>query len=269
MNLKELLSDIMKPICAIVMDENTNKVDVVKAIETAWKSKLDDVETIVEALTNERVTAQLEEAKSGYESELKSDFDELTKTLTERLESFINEAREQDHKNEIYQQNLASTAKVEVISEAMDSIVQALAKGSINVDIDSKLQLEAIENKAQQLESKLNTLMSENIELKKNINASRFSTVFESVRNDLKLSDVQSNRLKMLGEGFANHENVEEKLRMLGNTIKGAKLNESEKNKAASIEGADEIIVEDENAAPQAPVTTDDPLWAVYNDETV
>lgn len=271
MNLKELLSGIIQPICAIVLDENTNRVDAVKAIETAWQGKIDDVETIVDALVHEKSTKQINENKALQEKEFKNDLDQLTQVLTERLEVYLAEAREQDRKEN--QQQIIAEARLEVMTEAMSSIVDALAKSSLVVETDTKAQFDEIEKKNSELKNQLNSIMNENIELKKTIGKQQFNSIFESIKNEMDLSDIQANRLKMYGEGFANDPKAGEKLRLLANSIIGAKtINESEKedkaatnDKAATIKG--EILVEDENV-PQSPDTTD-PLWTAFKNVTV
>jgi hypothetical protein len=245
MNLKELLSKHNEVVCEAILNEKFDRAAIVETIGETWSAQVEELEIISEALISERVNKELSEAKKAIEEANSVEMDKLTKLCAERLDDYADAAIKYVHEN--FEERLISEARVEIVDNFYIKLKNLFNENSIEIDTDSKGQLEILENKTKELENKLNNILNENIELKKDLVGHKFTSIFESVRSELKLSDTQADRLRILSESINKDEKIDHNLRLLAKTLVVEEKKEKEKAPVADskekliIEGTDEL----------------------------
>jgi len=211
MNLKELLNGV-KDVIVDAITSNTDTKVILENLNKAWPVHVEKIETIVEAISNERSANLVESAKTSFKEELRESYDESVKILGERVEAYCNKSYDTFVKD--YEKNIISEAKLELVEKFVGTLKQALNENCIDIDEESKVNIESLTKKVDQLQSKLDESMTESIELKRQLNKSKFNLTLESVKSDKKLSEVQFSRLqKMVDIGMLSESVDEDKLK--------------------------------------------------------
>ena len=180
---------------------------------------------IFEAAISERVSVIEEELKEDYDKVIAEHTKEITDHLTERLDDYLNYVVEEWMKeNELAVEN---GIRSDIAESFITGLKELFENNSITIPDENYELLEGVVEKAQELETQLNSEIENNMELKKEISESRCGNIFHEVSSGL--VDTEVEKLRKLSEGieFEDAEQYKEKLTIIKESYFGEIANSS------------------------------------------
>jgi hypothetical protein len=154
--------------------------------------------TLFEAAINARCIAETARLEEEFEAKFTDELSVFTEEVTNKLDTYLDYVVEHWMKeNEVA---VESTLRNELAEEFMEGLKNLFAEHYINVPQEKIEVLEALAEKVEALEQKLDETISENVELKTAIVESAAREVFEELASDLALT--QQNKFLALVEGI-------------------------------------------------------------------
>lgn len=166
--------------------------------------------TIFEAAVQARIAEELVSIEEQYEQKLEEAVSEIASELTAKLDDYLDYCVEQwMAENEVA---IEASLRSEITEEFMDGLKNLFAENYIEIPEDKLDVLEQLTAKVEELENKLNSSISENIELNKTIDQYTKQEIFDNVAEGLALTQVE--KLRQLAEGidFDGMESYQKKL---------------------------------------------------------
>jgi hypothetical protein len=203
--------------------------------------------TIFEAAVAARIIAETVRLEEEYETKLNEEIETVTVELTEKLDTYLNYVTEQWMKeNEVA---IETSLRNELVDDFIEGLKGVFAEHYIDVPQDKLDVLESLANKVEELESRLDETISENVELRKIASAVEADDVFNSVSEGLALTQVE--RFRSLAEGIEFDGNTSAYERKL-NTIKETYFTNKQTPQASIInEESGEEIAEEVHISPE------------------
>ncbi len=154
--------------------------------------------TIFEAAVQARIAEELVSIEEQYEQKLEEAVSEIASELTAKLDDYLDYCVEQwMAENEVA---IEASLRSEITEEFMDGLKNLFAENYIEIPEDKLDVLEQLTAKVEELENKLNSSISENIELNKTIDEYTKQEIFDNVAEGLALTQVE--KLRQLAEGI-------------------------------------------------------------------
>lgn len=178
-------------------------------------------ETVLAAAVSARVAEETAKIREDYEAKLAAATEELEKSLTDKVDSYVTYAAEEWVKqNEVA---IESAIKVEMAESFLNGLKGLFEQHNIAVD-DEKLDLVAAANeKAEGLEEQLNASLKEKLELTKEINDLKRNKMVKDASESLTVT--QQEKLQSMAEGieYDNLEDFAKKLDIIKETYFASK----------------------------------------------
>jgi len=169
---------------------------------------------LFEAAITARVIAETARLEEEFETKLTEELSVFTEEVTNKLDTYLDYVVEHWMKeNEVA---VESTLRNEIAEEFIDGLKNLFAEHYISVPQEQVDVLEALAEKVEALEQKLDETISENVELKNAIVESAAKGIFEELASDLALT--QQEKFSALVEGIefdGNLETYEKKLKIV------------------------------------------------------
>lgn len=171
--------------------------------------------TLFEAAVNARVTTELARLEEEFETKLEEEVSEVVGTLTEQLDKYLDYVVENwMTDNEVA---IESALRNELMEDFIDGLKGLFAEHYINVP-ETKLDvLESLASKVEELETRLNESIEENVEMKRHLLEAERKAVMDEVAEGLTV--VQGDKFEALAEGIEFDGNLDTYRRKL-NIIK-------------------------------------------------
>lgn len=171
--------------------------------------------TLFEAAVNARVTTELARLEEEFEERLDEELSEVVGTLTEQLDKYLDYVVENwMTDNEVA---IESALRNELMEDFIDGLKGLFAEHYINVP-ETKLDvLESLASKVEELETRLNESIEENVEMKRHLLEAERKAVMDEVAEGLTV--VQGDKFEALAEGIEFDGNLDTYRRKL-NIIK-------------------------------------------------
>ena len=169
--------------------------------------------TIFEAAINERVSEIEESLIQQYEANLAENIEDISNTLAEKLDDYLGYVVEQwTEDNKLALEN---GIRMEVAENFISGLKVLFENNYIDVPDEKYDVLEEVSASKDELEEELNKSLQENIELRKEILASRCGEIFVEQADGL--TDVEVEKLASLTEGieFETEEQYRDKIAVL------------------------------------------------------
>ena len=166
--------------------------------------------TIFEAAIQARLTEEIAELEEQYSTKLEEALEEVSAEMTSKLDDYLNYCVEQWMKeNEVA---IEHSLRTEITEEFMEGMKKLFAENYIEIPEDKLNVLEELTATVEQLETKLNDQINENIELSKSISEYSKHEIFDQVAEGLVMTQVE--KLRQLAEGidFDGTDNYRRKL---------------------------------------------------------
>jgi len=168
-----------------------------------FKSK---ASTIFEAAVYQKVmelsTQKTEELEEEYTKNLQEEIITFRDELTEKVDGYLNYVVEEWMKeNEL---SLDSSLRSEITEEFIGGLKGLFQEHYIEVPDEKVDMVENLFDRVEELETKLNGKIEENVKVTNELNEYRKNKIVEEVSNDL--ADTQSEKLKTLTEGVSLEE---------------------------------------------------------------
>jgi hypothetical protein len=158
----------------------------------------DNVATLFEAAVSARLIAEQARLEEEYETKLQEEISLFNEELTSKLDTYLDYVVENWMKeNEVA---IESTLRNELAEEFMEGLKNLFAEHYISVPEEKVDVLEAMAEKVEALESKLDEAISENVELKNFVVENERQGIVESLASDLALT--QQEKFSALVEGI-------------------------------------------------------------------
>jgi hypothetical protein len=196
---KEMKKKLKEDVDAIFGDDSTISED--------FKSK---VSTIFEARINDRVLQIQEDLEGHYASMLEEAVEEIKNELTEKVDDYLNYVVEQwMNENELA---IESGLRAELSEEFIAGLRNLFAEHYIDVPAEKVDLVDELAGKVEELESKLNEEIEQNIQFAKALVESRKLEVTREVCDGL--TTTQFEKIKTLAESvdFSTEEEYKEKI---------------------------------------------------------
>ena len=162
--------------------------------------------TIFEAAVYQKVmevsTKKTEELEEEYQQGLQEEIISFRDELTEKVDGYLNYVVEEWMKeNELA---LDSSLRSEITEEFIAGLKGLFTEHYIEVPEEKVDMVENLFDRVEELETKLNVKIEENVKVTNELNEYRKNKIVEEVSNDL--ADTQSEKLKELTEGVSMEE---------------------------------------------------------------
>lgn len=158
----------------------------------------DKASTIFEAAIHARLQEEVEALEEAYAAKLEESVVEIAEELSSKLDDYLNYCVEQwMRENEVA---IEESLRSEITEDFMDGLKNLFAENYIEIPEDKLDVLEALTNKVEELEGKLNAQISENIEMAKSIDNFAQYDIFNTVAEGLAMTQVD--KLRQLAEGI-------------------------------------------------------------------
>lgn len=154
--------------------------------------------TIFEAAITSRLNEEVARLEEQYATKLDEAIVEVTEEIAAKLDDYLNYCVEQWMKDN--QVAIEASLKTEVTEDFMEGLKNLFAENYIEIPEDKLDVLEQLTTKVEELENKLNTQVSENIELSKSISNYAKEEIFSEVSEGLAMTQVE--KLRQLAEGI-------------------------------------------------------------------
>jgi hypothetical protein len=154
--------------------------------------------TIFEAAIQARIIAETARLEEEYEDALNETVETFVEDLTNKVDIYLDHVVESWMKdNEVA---IETTLRNEIVDDFIESLKGVFAEHYIDVPQEKLDVLEALSQKVEELEARLDDTILENAELKKIATGVEKNDVFDSVSEGLALSQVE--RFRDLAEGI-------------------------------------------------------------------
>lgn len=154
--------------------------------------------TIFEAAVSARIIAETARLEEEFEEKLNETAETFVEDLTDKIDTYFEHVVESWMKdNEVA---IETSLRNELVDDFINSLKGVFAEHYIDVPQEKLDVLEALSQKVEELEARLDETISENAELKKIATGVEKDEVFDSVSEGLALSQVE--RFRDLSEGI-------------------------------------------------------------------
>ena len=170
--------------------------------------------TLFEAAISARMAAETARLEEEYEAKIQEDLSVFQEELTTKIDAYLDYVVEQWMTDN--QVAIESALRNEIMEEFIDGLKNLFAEHYIDVPEQKVDVLEALAEKVNALEEKLDETITENTELKSVLAESNARSIFEELASDLALT--QQEKFAALVEGIefdGNFETYEKKLRII------------------------------------------------------
>jgi len=158
----------------------------------------DTAATLFEAAVSARVIAESARLEEEFEAQLNESLVSFKEEITSKLDTYLDYVVENWMKeNEVA---IESTLRNELAEEFIEGLKNLFAEHYISVPQEQVDVLEALADKVNELEEKLNETISENVELKNIVVEESAKDIFEELASDLALT--QQEKFAALAEGI-------------------------------------------------------------------
>ncbi len=158
----------------------------------------DNVATLFEAAVSVRVIAEQTRLEEEFETKLQEEVSSIAEEMTSKLDTYLDYVVENWMKeNEVA---IESTLRNELAEEFMEGLKNLFAEHYISVPEEKVDVLEAMAEKVEALEAKLDEAISENVELRNFVVENERQDIVESLASDLALT--QQEKFAALVEGI-------------------------------------------------------------------
>jgi hypothetical protein len=209
----------MKPSAASAMKED---LAVIFNGEGLSEEFVEKTTTLFEAALNARLIAETTRLEEEYAAKIEEEVAVISEELTNKLDSYLTYAVENFMKeNEVA---IESTLRNELMEEFMEGLKDLFAEHYISVPQEKVDVLEALAEKVESLEEKLDDVITENTELRGVLVSETAKQIFSELSSDLALTqqekfaalaegiefdgdfDVYSKKLSIIKESYFNNE---------------------------------------------------------------
>jgi hypothetical protein len=169
--------------------------------------------TIFEAAVQARLSEELQAIEERFDSELQEAVSTIAEDLASKIDDYLDYCVDQwMAENEVA---ITHSLRSEITEEFMEGLKDLFAENYIEIPEDKLDVLEQLTAKVEELEDKLNSQISENIELVKAIDEYSKEEIFDDVAEGLALTQVE--KLRQLSEGisFDDVESYKKKLQVV------------------------------------------------------
>ena len=170
--------------------------------------------TLFEAAISARMAAETARLEEEYEAKIQEDLSVFQEELTTKIDAYLDYVVEQWMTDN--QVAIESALRNEIMEEFIDGLKNLFAEHYIDVPEQKVDVLEALAEKVNALEEKLDETITENTELKGVLAESHAKSIFEDLASDLALT--QQEKFAALVEGIefdGNFETYEKKLKIV------------------------------------------------------
>lgn len=154
--------------------------------------------TIFEAAIAARTSIEVARLEEEFEEQLETAVAEINEELAGKLDTYLDYVVENwVEENEVA---IESTLRNELMEEFLDGLKDLFAQHYMNMPQEKVEVVEALATKVEELEARLNETISENVEMKQILVDVEKEHIFESMIEDLALS--QQEKFRALAEGI-------------------------------------------------------------------
>jgi hypothetical protein len=154
--------------------------------------------TIFEAAISSAVIVETARLEEEFEQKLVEQASEIEEMIASKLDTYLDYVVESWMKeNEVA---IESTLRNEIMEEFIDSLKNVFEEHYIEVPAEKTDVLESLALRVQELEEKLDEVITENSELRTNVVGHEMNDVFESLCSDLALTQIE--KFRALSEGI-------------------------------------------------------------------
>ena len=218
----------------------------------------EDATAIFEAAVNSRVIMEVEEVKALAESQIEEQVEEITSTLVEQLDSYLNYVVE-----EWLEENavaIESTLRNEIMEDFLFGLRELFAENYMNVPEEQVNVVDALAEELEELKENYNEVVNENITLSQNLIEAATQDVFDDLSEGL--TDVQAEKLATLAEGIEYDNNVD----VFAKKLKIIKENYFGNKKAKATYSTNVLNETFEEETGDEPMISSDPVVNQYAD---
>ena len=173
----------------------------------------DQASTLFEAAVQARVIVETAALEEAFEQALNEQVAEITEALSEKVDTYLSYVAEEWVKeNEVA---IESALKVEVMEEFIEGLKNLFVENYIEVPAGKDDVLSDLVDTVESLEGKLNDVLNENIELKKNLNEKVMDETFAEVAEGLAATQIEKFRTLAEGVEFNSVEDYKKKLSLI------------------------------------------------------
>jgi hypothetical protein len=234
----------------ITFDESIEAMFEGMDLSEEFRSK---VTLVFEAAVNEATKARLDEAveelEEQFEQRLTESVNEAMEEIVENLDSYLDYVvAEWMEENEVA---IEAGIKVEMAESLMDGLRELFTEHNLDVDEETLDVVTGLEEEMNELQTRANEVINENIELAREVAALRADRAFAEVAEGLTVS--QAERLRILAEKL-DHSDLDSYEADL-NTLRESFFKDSRKTIAEETE-EEGILVEETTRKPASPYST-------------
>jgi Ni,Fe-hydrogenase I large subunit len=161
--------------------------------------------TLFEAALNARIIAETTRLEEEFAAQLEEQMTTFSEEMVSKIDSYLNYAVENFMKeNEVA---IESALRNELTEEFIEGLKNLFAEHYISIPQEKVDVLEALAEKVEQLESKLDEVITENTELRGALVNESAKKVFEELASDLALT--QQEKFAALAEGIEYNGDLE------------------------------------------------------------
>jgi len=173
----------------------------------------DQASTLFEAAVQARIIVETAALEEAYEEALNEHIEEITAGLVEKVDDYLTYVAEQwVAENEVA---IESALKVEVMEDFVNGLKDLFVENYIEIPSGKTDVLEDLVLTVEELEDKLNSVLNENIELKKELNEKVIDDTFETVAEGLAATQIEKLRTLSEGVDYNSVEDYKKKLTLI------------------------------------------------------
>lgn len=198
------------PTKGMPMPKLKEDIDAIFEGETLSEEFKERTKTIFEARVHDRVSQIQEDLEQQYNKALEDSMEELTLSLTEKVNDYLNYVVEEwMSENSIA---IEKGLRTELTEDFMVGLRNLFTENYIDIPDDKVDLVEELSDKVSELEEQLNEQINFGIQLKKNLDEAKKNEVIYSITEGL--TDTQVEKIKTLAESvvFTTEDEYAEKL---------------------------------------------------------
>lgn len=202
----------------VIAEEEQEEIDIQSQLNSIFGEELSEefktkATSIFEAAVIARVNSEMEKVTAKLEEQSTQQLAEFKETLVEKVDGYLNYVVEQwMEENQLAVENGLRT---EIAEDFISGLKSLFKEHYIEVPEEKYEVLDELQTKSEQLETKLNESINDNVVLAKELSALKAAKVLEEQTKDLAATEVE--KLKKLVEGvdFESEDLYREKVSVI------------------------------------------------------